>query len=96
MLFSQRANRGDLIVGPFHRPFAATSKQLRLDPDREKLRVQTARFRAHGVEMAVAELLLQIDVFVEHALNGVGVHIDGYCAFMNSERIVGGNPGPRS
>jgi hypothetical protein len=29
-------------------------------------------------------------------LNGVGVHIDGYCAFMNSERITVGIFGGRS
>ena len=46
-------------------------------------------FRTHGVKMAVSQLLLQIDVFIKHALHRVGVHIDGYCAFMNTEGIVG-------
>src|SRR5215212_6740248 len=38
--------------------------------------------------MAVVEFLLEVHVFVQHTLHGVGVHIDGYCAFMDSEWIV--------
>jgi hypothetical protein len=96
VIFRECANGGNLIIRPFHSPFTAAAKQLRLNPDREKLRIQTAGFRAHRVEMAVAKLLLQIDVLVKHTLNSVGVHIDGYCAFMNSERITVGIFGGRS
>ncbi|HSK29420.1 MAG TPA: hypothetical protein VLA17_05605, partial [Candidatus Limnocylindria bacterium] len=93
VFFGQGANCGNLIIGPLYRPFTARAKQLRLDPDRKKLRVQAARFCAHRVEVAVAELFLQVYLLVKNALNGVGVHIDGYCAIMDSEGIVGRVPG---
>ena len=76
MLLGKRTNGGDLIVSPLHRPRATTAKQLRLDPDRKELRVKTARLRAHRVKVAVAELLLNIDVFVKQTLRSVDVHVD--------------------
>ena len=45
-------------------------------PRSKKLRVKTARLRAHRVKVAVAELLLNIDVFVKQTLRRVDVHID--------------------
>jgi hypothetical protein len=66
-----------LIVGPLHALRATTAKQLRLDPDREKLRIKPAGFRAHCVKVPVAELLLDIDVLVEQTLRRIDVHING-------------------
>ena len=83
MLLSKRANRRDLIVGSLHCARAAATKQLRLHPDREKLRVEASGLCTHGVEVAIAQLLLNIDVFVEQPLRGVDVHIDRDGALMD-------------
>src|SRR6185503_13135276 len=68
MLLREGAHCRNLVVGTLDALRATAAKQLRLDPDREKLRIKPAGFRAHRVEMAVAELLLDIDVLVEQTL----------------------------
>ena len=78
MLLRQRAYCRNLIVGALHTLRATAAKQLRLNPDREKLRIEPAGFRAHRVKVAVAELLLDIDVLVEQALRRIDVHVDGF------------------
>ena len=51
------------------------AKQLRLDPDREKLRVQTG-LRADRVEMAVVKLLFA-DRSARPGACAVSAHVDG-------------------
>jgi hypothetical protein len=87
MLLGKRAYGSDLIVSPLHRLRAATAKQLRLNPDRKELRIKTACLRAHCVEVAVVELLLNIDVFVKQTLRGVDVHVDRDGTLMYREWI---------
>ena len=89
MLFRKRTDCRYLIVGALHSFRAATAEQLRLNPDREKLRVESAILRTHRVEMAVAELLFYIDVFVEHSLRRIDVHVDNDGAAMDGERVGG-------
>src|SRR5215213_3567474 len=76
MLFGEGTYRGDLIVCSLHGARSATAKQLRLHPDREKLRVQPAGLCAYRVKVAVGQLLLNIDVLVKQSLRGIDVHID--------------------
>src|SRR6185369_9079387 len=58
----QHTNRLDLIVSTLHRSCATAAKQLGLNPDRKELRIQISRPCTHSVEVAIAELLLNIDV----------------------------------
>src|ERR1044072_4832315 len=87
MFVRQRTTCFDLIVGSLYGSRASRAKQLRLDPDRKELRIQTSGPRPHGVEMAVAELLLNIDVLIKNSLHGVDVHIDRDSALMNGKRV---------
>jgi hypothetical protein len=72
----KRANSRNLIVGALHGSRSDAAKQLRLDPDREKLRIEPAGLRANRVKVAVAELLLNINVFVQQSLRRIDVHVD--------------------
>ncbi len=83
MLLGKCANRRNLIVSPLNRARPATSKQLRFHPDREELCVEISGLRAYGVEVAIAQLLLDIDVFVKQSLRSVHVHIDSDGALMD-------------
>jgi len=89
MLLRECTDRRDLIVRALRSFRPATAEQLRLDPNREELRIETTIPRAHGVEMAVAELLFYIDVFVEHSLRRIDVHVDNDGAAMDGERVGG-------
>jgi hypothetical protein len=89
MLLGERAYRRNLIVRALYCPHPFLSKQLRFNPNRKKLRIKTACFCADCVEMTVAELLLDIDVFVEQSLRGIDVHIDCDRALMNGSWIRG-------
>jgi hypothetical protein len=83
MLLRKRAHGRDLIVGALNTLRTTAAKQLWLDPDREKLRIKAAGFRAHCVEVAVAKLLLDINVLVEQPLRCIDVHIDGDGLLVN-------------
>src|SRR5215213_1926924 len=87
MLLRERAYCGDLVVSPLHGLRAATSKQLWLNPDGEKLGIKAAGLRAHRVEVAVAELLLNIDVFIEQSLRSINVHVDRNGSLVDGKRI---------
>jgi hypothetical protein len=76
MVFCEASHSCDLIVGALDGARTATAKQLRLDPDREKLRVESACFGAHCVKMAVAQLFLKINIFIKHPLDGIRMHIN--------------------
>lgn len=83
MLHGERAHRLYLIVGALHSPGAALPKQLWLDPDRKKLCVETSGFSSDRVEMAITELLLDIDMFIKQPLRGIRVHINCDCALVD-------------
>jgi hypothetical protein len=89
MFVRERTYRLYLIVGSLHCTCAATAKQLRLNPDRKELCIQISGPRTHRVEVTVAELLLNIDVFIKDPLHSIYVHIDRDCALMNRKRIHG-------
>ena len=73
---SEGAHSSYLIVSPLHGFRPTATKQLWLDPDREKLRIKPAGLCAHCVKVAVAELLFDVDVLVEQTLRRIDVHVD--------------------
>jgi hypothetical protein len=77
-----------LIVGPLYRERSAASKQLRLDPNREELSVQTASPGSHRVKMAIGKLLFEVNVFVKQTLRGVRMHVDGNGSMVDRQRVV--------
>src|SRR5215204_111272 len=87
MLLREHAYCRDLIVSPLHGLRAAASKQLWLNPDGEKLGIKPAGLRAHRVKVAVAELLLNIDVFIQQSLRSVDVHVDRYGPLVDGKGI---------
>jgi hypothetical protein len=88
MLLRERTNSRYPIVSALHGLRAATAKQLRLNPNRKKLRIKSAGLRAHRVKVAVAELFLNIDVLVQQSLRRVNVHVDcdGSLVYRNRVR----------
>src|SRR5205085_69835 len=75
MLSDQLLHRPYLVICALDgdRPTAAVN--LRVDPDGEELRVQSALAHSHGVQVAVRQAIVDVQSFDVHALCGVRVHV---------------------
>jgi len=75
MIFNETMHGFDLIIGTPNRRRATGAVVMRVNPNGEELRRDTAATHTHSVKMSIREFTIDVNRFVNQPLRRVGVHV---------------------